>query len=115
MREKPVDMTRRRALLGAAATIASIPLAGLMISRQAQAADLPHVSEQDPTAQALSYHQDATQAPRVDRAGTPAGDQFCHNCMFVQAQSGEWRPCQIFPGKDVHETGWCSSWTLRQG
>ncbi len=52
-------------------------------------------------------------APRTERAGTPPGEQFCHNCRFIQTESGEWRPCQIFPGKAVHETGWCASWTAK--
>jgi hypothetical protein len=43
----------------------------------------------------------------------PAKDQFCHNCRFVQTNSGDWRPCQIFPGKVVNANGWCSSWMQR--
>jgi hypothetical protein len=33
----------------------------------------------------------------------------------VKSDSGEWRPCQIFPGKAVNANGWCSSWMHRAG
>nr|B3EBZ6.1 RecName: Full=High-potential iron-sulfur protein; Short=HiPIP [Halochromatium salexigens] len=80
--------------------------------------DLPHVDPAtDPTAQALKYSEDAANADRAAaaRPGKPPEEQFCHNCQFVLADSGEWRPCSLFPGKAVHETGWCASWTLKAG
>ncbi len=101
----------RRALLRAAAALAAAPLVRILPAAHAEV--LPHLSESDPAAKALKYHDDATAAPRTERAGTPPGEQFCHNCRFIQAESGEWRPCQIFPGKAVHETGWCASWTAK--
>ncbi len=107
----PVDFTRRRVLLGTVATIASAPLVNVLLTPRAIAAELQHLSPDDPTAKALNYHNDASEAPRADRAGTPADEQFCHNCQFVQSQTGDWRPCQIFPGKAVNANGWCSSWT----
>lgn len=110
-----VDSKRRRALLGGLAALASVPLLNTILSAEALAADLPQLMEDDPTAKALQYHHDATAAPRTDKMGTPAKDQFCHNCQFVQAASGQWRPCQIFPGKAVNENGWCASWTLKSG
>jgi len=115
MSKTTVDIRRRRTLLGGAALIASIPLTRVMPGARAEAAELPHLAEDDPAAKALSYHQDASTAPRVDRDGVAAADQYCHNCRFVQSDSGEWRPCQIFPGKAVNADGWCSSWVQKAG
>jgi len=106
-----IDPVRRRTLLGALAAVASVPLANLVMSARLEAEELPHLSKDDPTAKALNYHNDASAAPRVDKPGTPAAEQFCHNCRFIQSDSGDWRPCQIFPGKAVNANGWCSSWT----
>jgi len=110
-----LESKRRRLLLGGMIALTSVPIFKTILSAQAFAADLPHLMEDDPTAKALKYNHDATAAPRVDKAGTPAKDQFCHNCQFVQATSGMWRPCQIFPGKAVNENGWCMSWLHKAG
>jgi hypothetical protein len=105
------DPARRRALSGALAAVASAPLANLVMSARLEAGELPHLTPEDPTAKALNYHNDASAAPRTDKSGTPAAEQFCHNCRFIQSDSGDWRPCQIFPGKAVNANGWCSSWS----
>jgi hypothetical protein len=115
MNEKSSFNRKRRKVLGGIAALAGVPLMNTILSAQALAADLPHLKEDDPTAQALHYHQAATAAPRTDKPGAPAKDQFCHNCMFVKATSGTWRPCQIFPGKAVNANGWCASWTKKAG
>jgi len=115
MSDTTVDIRRRRALLGGVAVIASIPLASLVLDTRAGAAELEHLTEDDTAAKALSYHHDATAAPRVDRSGVAAQDQFCRNCNFIKASSGEWRPCQIFPGKAVNANGWCASWMMQTG
>jgi hypothetical protein len=115
MNNSTIDIRRRRMLLDAVTAIASLLLLRLAPNARAEAAALPHLAEDDPTAKALKYHQDATAAPRVDKGGVPAKDQFCHNCRFVQTNSGDWRPCQIFPGKAVNANGWCSSWMQRSG
>lgn len=115
MNEKSSINRKRRVVLGGMVALAGVPLMNTILSAQALAADLPHLKEDDPTAKALHYHHDATAAPRTDKPGAPAKDQFCHNCQFIKATSGAWRPCQIFPGKDVNENGWCSSWTKKAG
>jgi len=118
MSDKPVNKSRRDAvklMLGGLATVPVMNLVGMAV---AQAEDLPHVDPAtDPTAIALKYSPDATTADRAAaaRPGLPPEEQFCHNCQFVQADSGEWRPCQLFPGKAVNENGWCASWTLKAG
>ena len=105
--------TRRettKLILGALATV---PIANLVAAAAAQAQELPHLSEDDPSAKALMYHSDATKAPRADKGGVPAAAQFCHNCMFLQAGKGQWRPCQIFPANTVDINGWCLTWTAK--
>lgn len=109
MQSNPVNPARRRVLALAVATAVAAPFA-VLPSRRARAADLPHLAEDDPTAKALKYHHDATAAPRVDKSGTPAAEQFCHNCQFAKGNGGQWIPCQIFPGKAVNAEGWCTSW-----
>jgi hypothetical protein len=115
MNKPTVDTGRRRLLLGAATALASLPLLRLVPDAHAAGEALPHLAEDDPTAKALKYHTDATAAPRAEKNGVAAGEQFCHNCRFVQADSGDWRPCQIFPGKAVNANGWCTSWMPRTG
>ena len=78
--------------------------------RDARAADLPHVSEDDPMAQAMKYTNDASTVDAGARTN-PAANQTCANCALVQGADGDaWRPCQIFPGKAVAAAGWCSVW-----
>jgi hypothetical protein len=116
MHKNIANPQRRRALFTMVAAIACTPLIKLIPGNQAIAAELlPHLAEDDPTAKALNYHHDATAAPRVDKSGVAAKDQFCHNCALIQSDSGDWRPCQIFPGKAVNANGWCSSWTKQPG
>lgn len=103
--------TRRETTKLILGTLAAVPAANLLARRAAAQEELPHVTEDDPSAKALMYKDDATMAMRVDKAGVPAAEQFCHNCMFLEAGAGEYRPCQIFPGKAVHVDGWCLTWT----
>jgi len=107
MHEQEPNQRRRRTLITVMGVIASVPLSRIA---HAAPANLPHLSETDPTAKALQYHHDATRAKRTDKPGAPANTQFCHNCKLVQSTSGDWRPCQIFPGKAVNANGWCVSW-----
>jgi hypothetical protein len=102
--------TRRETTKLILGTLAAVPAASLLV-RRAMAQELPHLTEDDPSAKALMYHGDATKAMRVDKAGVPAAEQFCHNCMFLEAAEGQWRPCQLFPGKAVNADGWCITWT----
>ena len=76
--------------------------------REARADDLPHLSEDDPMANAMKYTNDASTVDAASR-NNPAADQNCANCALVQGNDGDaWRPCQIFPGKAVAAAGWCS-------
>jgi hypothetical protein len=114
MRREPADPSRRQALKLVIGGAAVVPLGSLLASAQALAADLPHLSEDDPVAVSLKYKHDATQAPRVEKAGTPADQQLCSNCQLAQGE-GEWLGCSIFPGKAVSANGWCTAWLPRSG
>lgn len=118
MSEMPMNKSRRDAMKLVLGGLATVPLMNLVGMAAAHAEDLPHVDPAtDPTAQALKYHEDATQADRAGtaRPGKPPEEQHCANCQFVLADAGEWRPCSLFPGKAVNENGWCASWTLKAG
>ena len=118
MSDKPMNKSRRDAVKMMMGGLAAVPLMNLVGMAAAQAEDLPHVDEAtDPTAIALKYKHDAAASERdaVARPGKPAAEQNCANCQFVQGDAGDWRPCQLFPGKAVAAAGWCASWTLKAG
>jgi hypothetical protein len=75
------------------------------LPRVARAADLPHVSPDDPTAKALGYVEDAA---TTKDAKHKAGD-VCSNCQFYSGGASGYGPCQLFPGKSVNAKGWCVS------
>ena len=109
MRE-PDSISRRDALkrfvlmCGAASTLPAIA---------ARAAELPHLSPDDPTAKALGYHE---QAKTVDAKKYPtyAAGQMCSTCLQLQGTAGEpYRPCNIFAGRTVNANGWCQVWVKK--
>ena len=106
MTEARLDTQRRRILKLAVSSAAVVPLSSLLVHRQARSGGLPPVSEDDPAAKALAYVHDATQSSDPKRKP----DQFCKNCNLIRSDSGQWRACQIFPGKGVNENGWCTAW-----
>ncbi len=92
--------------------LSAIAAAGCLIlpGREAQAQDLPKLSEDDPMGKAMKYTHDASTVEPSSRAN-PAADQNCANCALIQGADGDtWRPCQIFPGKVVNANGWCMVW-----
>lgn len=94
----------RRRFLGISVGVSAAALAWR--SRPATAADLPHLSADDPTAKALQYSEDAES---VTSSARKAGAD-CANCNFYQGEPGAaYGPCQLFPGKSVHAKGWCLS------
>jgi hypothetical protein len=85
----------------------------LQMNRSAQAAELPHLTPSDPTAQALAYHDDAKTVD-VKQFPTYAPDQVCNTCLQLQGNAGDaWRPCNIFAGKLVNANGWCKVWVKK--
>jgi hypothetical protein len=108
IKEIPLSTIPRRKFiqLSAVAAVGCLAQSG----RDARADDLPHVSEDDPMAQAMKYTHDASGVDPASR-NNPAADQNCANCALIQGADGDaWRPCQIFPGKAVAAAGWCSVW-----
>ena len=109
---EPISRSRRDALkqfvllCGAAGA--------LQVSRSAQAAaDAPHLSPTDPTAQALGYHDDAKTVD-VKQFSTYAPGQMCNTCLQLQGTAGDaYRPCNIFAGKLVNANGWCKVWVKK--
>lgn len=104
--------TRRRFLRNSAA---AFPVGLILVEQPALSQDLPHVTADDPTAQALLYVDDAAD---VDTANPLAArfepGQHCANCVQLQGESpDEWRPCALFPGKLVAAAGWCTAWVAR--
>jgi hypothetical protein len=82
-------------------------------SLEAQAADLPHLASDDPTAKALGYHDDAKTVDSKQFATYQPG-QTCSTCLQLQGAAGQsWRPCNIFPGKAVNANGWCQVWVKK--
>ena len=79
----------------------------------AATAELPQLSEDDPTAVSLGYVHDATTVDTAKYARYEAGQQ-CSNCALFQGD-GEWAGCSIFPGKAVKATGWCSVYAPKAG
>ncbi len=76
----------------------------------ARAAELPHLSPDDPNAVALAYHLDAS---TVDPKQFPTyrRGQSCDSCLQLQGKEGDpWRPCNLFPGQLVNAKGWCRVW-----
>jgi hypothetical protein len=105
------NLTRRTLLK----TIAvAVPASAVMLQQEALAADLPKLDPKNPTAMALVYVEDPANLDKANPAAAryEAG-QTCGNCVQIQSDSGEYRPCAIFPGKVVATAGWCSVWALK--
>jgi hypothetical protein len=101
------NLSRRRFLRNL--TVA-VPVSTLVLHGTAMAQDTPKLTEDDPTAMALGYVDDATKTDAAKWANYKAG-QDCANCSQIQGADGDvWRPCGIFPGKVVNAKGWCSVW-----
>jgi hypothetical protein len=106
--KKTFDESRRRLLQKLALGTVLVPVAVASL-RTASAADLPLVSADDPTANALKYVTDASKA-----TGAKPGSK-CANCTLYQGAAGSAQGgCLLFPGKAVKSSGWCSSWTPKQ-
>jgi hypothetical protein len=107
---KMTDKTMtRRDFMGHAAV--AIPVAAILNSSPAAAQGkvLPKLDVNDPVAKALMYTLDASKVnPAKAPTFKPGSD--CANCIQLQAGTGDWRPCNAFPGKLVALKGWCSAW-----
>ncbi|HET6629968.1 MAG TPA: high-potential iron-sulfur protein [Woeseiaceae bacterium] len=91
--------------------LSAVAAAGCFIRPGTPAAQ--EMEKLDPASQqakALHYTHDSSTVDPASRP-QPAKEQHCGNCALVQADEGEWRGCQIFPGKLVNQNGWCSVWS----
>ncbi len=102
-KEQDTESRRRFLKIAAGTTAAAVMVGGL--PRFARAADLPALTEADPTAKALGYVEDASKS---DNAKHKAGAN-CANCSFYSGGPTGRGPCQLFPGKSVNAKGWCVS------
>ncbi|MFC5525603.1 high-potential iron-sulfur protein [Rhodanobacter ginsengisoli] len=107
--EKDIESRRKFLKVAAGTTVAAVVMGGL--PRFARAADLPPVSETDPTAKALGYVEDASKSTNPKHK---AGDD-CSNCQFYTGGATGRGACQLFPGKSVAAKGWCVSHTPKKG
>jgi hypothetical protein len=104
-KDHDIDLSRRTmcALMGAAS--AAVALGGL--PAVALAADLPHLTEADPTATAMGYKEDSA---KVDAKKFPSHkpEQVCAKCKYYTGDAAAaFGPCQIFAAKDVSAKVWC--------
>lgn len=106
--EQDTESRRRFLKVAAGTTVAAVVMGGL--PRLARAADLPPVSESDPTAKALGYVEDDTKSTNAKHK---AGDK-CAKCQFYSGGATGRGPCQLFPGKSVNANGWCVSYTPKK-
>ncbi|MGA8258762.1 MAG: high-potential iron-sulfur protein [Arenicellales bacterium] len=107
--------TRRRFLKTAALSAVIAPLGARLIDRPAHAAsgaELPPLDPAtNPTAAALGYVDDASQADAAKHPNYKKGDS-CSNCNFYTGETGAERGgCTIFPQNSVSAKGWCASHT----
>ena len=103
----------RRVFVGRAAV--AIPVAAIFSSPAAAAAGqqpLPKLDVNDPVAKALMYTHDASTVDAKKWPTYKRGND-CENCIQLQPGTGDWRPCNAFPGKLVALKGWCSAWAAK--
>lgn len=98
--------SRRRFLLQAGATAASLPLLCALPARPAHAALAPLPAD-NAQAKALAYVEDAaTSKHAMFKPGSN-----CENCQFFTAATGA---CAIFPNFAVAPKGWCTAWAAKK-
>ena len=103
-RTKATDTSRRRLLARLLMGASVAPLA-LLRSRLSRAADQPLLDPSSAAARKLKYVADASKAKALAKGNS------CATCGLYQGSYGSKRGgCQVFPGKDVLASGWCSSW-----
>ncbi len=104
--------SRRGFLVGIGTMLEAAAFGGALIP-VAGARALPHLTTQDPQAQALHYTEDAS---KIDASKDPthtAGAK-CANCKLYQGSGGKpFGPCQLYPGKAVSANGWCMGYQQR--
>jgi hypothetical protein len=104
--------SRRRFLQLATFGAGAVALSSLLVGK-ARAADLPHLTLDDPTAKALGYVEDASTVD-ASKYATHKPGQNCMGCNFYQGAAGTaYAACTLFPGKAVNAKGWCSGFAAK--
>jgi hypothetical protein len=111
------NFTRRDFVRSALVAVAALPFVGTILSACTKKEGPPEgqtpLSENDPTAQALGYKEDASKVDTTrfpKKAGADGANQKCSNCAQYTALNGGWGKCNIFPQGPVAADGWCNSW-----
>jgi hypothetical protein len=107
--------SRRTLLKNTLLGLAALPVSELFISNASAQAASTKVDEKEPLAVSLAYVHDVK---KVDASKNPQykPGQQCANCVQLQGKEGdEWRPCNIFAGRQVNAKGWCKVWALKPG
>lgn len=103
-RAKATDPVRRRFLARLLMGASMAPLA-LLHAQRSNAADLPLLEPSSPAARKRKYIADASQAKALTNGNS------CASCGLYQGTYGSRQgACQLFPGRDVLASGWCSAW-----
>lgn len=98
------DPSRRKLVRGLLLGVTLAPIAAARFTA-VHAADLPLLSPDDPAAKKVKYTEDATKEKSAIK------DSTCATCSLYEGTYGAAQgPCQLFPGKHVKATGWCSAW-----
>ncbi len=108
------NISRRAIIKSGLIAGALVPAYGL-ISGTAQAAGLPPLDPNDPTAKALGF---VTDSSKVDASANPTHKptQKCGTCaQYVGKASDATAGCNIFAGHSVPAAGWCKVWAQKPG
>ena len=98
-------LSRRRLLQRLALGVSLTPVVAGAVRTAFAAAPPPLLQVSSAEAKAVKYVEDAKDA----KGATPGST--CANCGLYQGSNGSAQgPWQLFPGKDVKASGWCSSW-----
>jgi hypothetical protein len=109
---KRTSSSRRDFVVGMGTMVGSALLAG-PLTAVAAAGSMPHLTAQDPQAQALHYTEDVS---KIDAGKDPShtAGASCANCKLYQGSSGApFGPCPLYPGKAVSANGWCMGYQKR--
>jgi hypothetical protein len=104
-------ISRRALVKGGLIAGALVPAIGL-IGNRAEAAGLPELDPNDPTAKALGFVTDASKtSDPLHKAG-----QKCSTCAQYQGKASDpTAGCNIFAGHSVPAAGWCKVWAQKPG
>jgi hypothetical protein len=107
------SLTRREALRTAGGALVGIAAARLGWSADADAANLPHLTDANPAAASLGYTEDSGSV-NAHNFPTHKPEQRCVNCKYFQAGSGGvYSPCRLYPGYAVDVNGWCAGYVAK--